>query len=122
MISNLGKIILASLLIASFSLAACSKGGGKCEKAIDKSVDMAMDMMKAFGAMAGDNPEAKKMMEAKMEEAKAEIKAKKPEMVEKCKVELKKNADLDKTLDCIIASKGMEDMQKCEGADFLKMK
>jgi hypothetical protein len=97
-------------------------GSGKCEKAIDKAVSMASEMMKGMSAMAGDNEDAKKQMEAKMKEAMDEMNKKKPEIVKACAEELEKNKDAEKVLDCMIEAKALQDMQKCDSiakVDFM---
>lgn len=101
--------------IALASMTACGGGGDKCEKAVDKAMGAAMEMMEGMAKMGGDEAQAKKMIE----EAKAEMAKAKPEAIKKCKEEVAKNKDLEKALDCIIASKDIQAMQKCEGAEKL---
>lgn len=87
---------VASVLFAmSMALGACGKGS-KCEKAADKVIAMMGDMVKGMPEEA-----AKKMKE---ESAKM-----KSQFVEECK----KKAS-DKEIDCVLAAKTMEDMDKCK--------
>jgi len=113
------KKALSFALTTTFllSLSACS-GGGKCEKAMDKAMTMVMDAMKGMAGMGGGD--ADKMME----EMKKEIAGKKGEAVKACQEALSKDkAGTEKALDCVIAAKGPEDLQKCgEGASFMNMK
>ncbi len=105
------KFVYAVCIASLVSLGACSGGGGgKCEKAVDKAMSIAMEMMGAMGAMGGD---AAKVEEAK-KEMKAEIDKKKPEAIKKCEEAIKANPEAGKALDCIINADGMEAMQKCD--------
>jgi len=109
---RIAGIFTATALVSSLALAGCSGGGaGKCEKLIDKSIEAAMEMAKAFGG--GEDAEKK------MAEMKAEIEKKKPEAVKQCATALENHKELEKTVDCLIAAKDLEAMGKCEGADKL---
>jgi hypothetical protein len=92
-------------------LAGCGKGGGKCEQAVNKGMEMASAMM---GAMGGGDKDA-------MAKAKAEMEKQKPEAIKKCDEALKNDKDgkVAKALDCVIGAKDLEAMTKCEGADAI---
>jgi len=101
------KCIAVSLLTVFFA-AGCSGSRDKCEKVIDKTMSIVVEMAAGMGeAMGEDNPDAVKDMEAKFE-------AKRPEMMAKCEELVKSNPDAEKALDCIIAAADFDAMQKCD--------
>lgn len=111
------NVFVFCVAMAIASVTGCGGGGDKCDKAISKAMDVAMEMMQGMAKMGGDEAAAKKMIE----EAKAEMAKAKPEAISKCREAVKKDKAVEKTLDCIIAASDIQAMQKCEGAnDILK--
>jgi hypothetical protein len=111
------KNAITALFVICFSLSvsACA-GGGKCEKAIDKAMGFAKEMMSAMSGMAGGDAEKMKAeMEKQIEEGKKQALA-------SCNEQLKADkAGTEKILDCVIAANKMEDLMQCEGAqNFIK--
>jgi|GEM_PF-2233771 len=106
------KLVYAVCIGSLLALGACKGGGGgsKCEQAITKAMNMAMEMAGAMGAMAGD---AAKVEEAK-KQMKAEMDKKMPEAIKKCEEAIKGNPEAEKALDCIIGASDMEAMSKCD--------
>lgn len=104
---------ISAVLLASLAFSGGCAGGasGEREKLIDKSVEAAAEMAKAF---AGNEEVDKKMAEMR-----AELDKKKPEAIKKCAEALAKDKELEKTVDCLIAAKDLQAMGACEGADKL---
>lgn len=97
---------MALIMGLSFGMIGCKGGSGaKCEKAVDKMMEIATQMAQAMG---GD----------KVADAKKEMDAKKPEAIKKCEEALKNDKDgkIAKALDCIIDAKDLAAMSQCEGA------
>jgi hypothetical protein len=110
---------LSVAFVFALGLSACGGGGSKCSQVIDKAMTLAEEMMTQMAKQMGGDAEATKKAEEEMAKAKKELEAKKPEALKKCEEALKNDKELEKTLDCIIAAKGMEEVMKCEGADKL---